>query len=186
MSFELVDDYKVHNAIYENLHWDSFKDNRIYEKMMKSSDYFSLFCDWSSRSMQQVWIGYSFTDPAKAPKVSANFLNTSHITQDKMHPVKGMDPSGCVATGPGPWLEKVFHFLPDRPPSSAGNEVQSEYFVPYEHFRESLEELYKIKDTFAHLVQITECRMCKADNIPFSPAYKRDVVGIHWTWVRKH
>ena len=31
-------------------------------------------------------------------------------------------------------------------------------------------------------LQITEIRAVKADDIPLSPAYKKNVVGIHFTW----
>lgn len=75
-----------------------------------------------------------------------------------------------MTVGPGLWREKIYHFLPDKPPSSAGDETHCEYFVPFENFMQAVEELYEIRDTFRHLVQILEFRMVAADDIPFSPA----------------
>ena len=87
-----------------------------------------------------------------------------------------------MTVGPGKWREKIYHFHPDKPPSAAGAEVHSEFFVDYKDFRTAIEALYLIKDTFAHLVQISEFRLVARDDIPMSPAYGRDVVGIHFTW----
>jgi len=45
--------------------------------------------------------------------------------------------------------------------------------------------LYEIKDTFAHLIQVTELRPVRGDDVPMSPMNGRDSVGIHFTWVHK-
>jgi len=82
------------------------------------------------------------------------------------------------------WNDKIYHFLPDLPPSSAGDEIQSEFFVKYEDMPAAVAELYSHADKFRHLVQITEIRGVKKDYIPLSPAKDRDVMGIHFTWVR--
>jgi hypothetical protein len=57
-----------------------------------------------------------------------------------------------VTVGSGLWKDKIYHFLPDKPPSSAGEEMHSEFFVPYKNFREAIEALYLIRDSFKHLV----------------------------------
>lgn len=50
-----------------------------------------------------------------------------------------------------------------------------------------MEALFKNREKFNHLVQVTEVRMVKADNIPMSPAKgQKDHIGIHFTWWRKH
>lgn len=103
-----------------------------------------------------------------------------------MHPVRGRDSTPCVYVGSGSWKEKIYHFFPDAPPSSGGDESHSEYFIPFEHFKEALDALYEIRDTFRHLVQTTELRFVCADNIPMSPAKGKNVVGFHMTWFRKH
>jgi xylitol oxidase len=79
------------------------------------------------------------------------FYGATHIDEERIHPVLGRDAAPCVTVGPGNWNEKIYHFSPDHPPSSAGDEIQSEFFVPYENFRECMEELFKISHHFAHL-----------------------------------
>jgi len=49
-----------------------------------------------------------------------------------------------------------------------------------------MEALYEIRHVFKHLVQVTESRMVCSDDIPLSPAKGQNVVGIHFTWKRRH
>jgi xylitol oxidase len=47
--------------------------------------------------------------------------------------------------------------------------------------------LYSIRDTFMHLVQVSEVRMVAPDDIPMSQAKGTSpMIGIHTTWYRKH
>jgi len=75
-----------------------------------------------------------------------------HITTSNIHPVPGRDSSCCTTTGGGTWIDKIIHFRPDRPPSSAGDEIQTEYFIPVEKLGDAMNDLYKIKKNFEHLV----------------------------------
>lgn len=80
------------------------------------------------------------------------------------------------------WNEKIYHFKPDMPPSSDGDEIQSEFFVKYEDLPNALADLYHEGSTFRDFVQISEIRSVKADKIPLSPAKERNSFGIHMTW----
>ena len=80
------------------------------------------------------------------------------------------------------WNEKIYHFLPDKPPSSDGDEIQSEFFVKFDDMPTAVADLYSHGDKFRDYVQITELRAVKKDNIPLSPAKAQDVFGIHFTW----
>ena len=82
----------------------------------------------------------------------AEYYGAKHISENRTHPVPGRDSSPCVTTGNGLWRDKIYHFLPDKPPSSAGEEIQTEYFVKYEDFLEVIEKLYENRRIFQHLV----------------------------------
>lgn len=103
---------------------------------------------------------------------------------ERIHPVPGRDAEPCVSSGYGLWSEKIYHFKPDKPPSSDGDEIQSEFFVEYQHLQDAVRDLYTYRDDFAHLVQITEIRAVEQDSIPLSPAQGAQVFGIHFTWVK--
>jgi alditol oxidase len=101
--------------------------------------------------------------------------------------ISHMDPTNCVVCGNGEWKDKIYHFLPHMQPSSAGNEIQSEYFVKKELFKDTLEALYNIRHEFKDLVQCTEIREIKGDSINMSPAHgKGNYIGIHFTWYKNH
>mmetsp|Transcript_5707 Transcript_5707/g.4339 ORF Transcript_5707/g.4339 Transcript_5707/m.4339 type:complete len:122 (+) Transcript_5707:605-970(+) len=121
---------------------------------MRSSEYLSLFCQWKDRKMDSVWCAFTENDKEGVLKYedpSVPFFGATHIRSDRIHPC-GYDSSACVSAGWGSWKDKIYHFLPDKPPSSAGNEMHSEYFVHVDHFVEAIEALYEIKANFEHLV----------------------------------
>jgi alditol oxidase len=60
----------------------------------------------------------------------------------KTHPVPGRSDAPCVDSGFGMWNDKIYHFKPDLPPSSAGDEIQSEFFVKYKDLPTAVEDLY--------------------------------------------
>lgn len=80
------------------------------------------------------------------------------------------------------WNEKIYHFEPDKPPSSNGDEIQTELFVDYKDFPAAMADLFANAEKFRDLVQITEIRGVERDEIPLSPASKGTVFGIHFTW----
>lgn len=136
--------------------------------------------------MSTVWCGNKYENDSELTKYGKVFHGAQHIEHQSVHPVKGRDSSPCVTVGPGKWHEKIYHFHPDKPPSSGGEEVHTEYFVAYKDFRAAMEALFEIRHVFKHLTQVTECRMACADDIPMSPAKNQAVIGIHWTWFREH
>ena len=76
----------------------------------------------------------------------------------KTHPVPGRSDEPCVESGFGMWNQKIYHFLPDKPPSSAGDEIQSEFFVRYEDMPQAVADIYAQAESFRDYVQITEIR----------------------------
>ena len=65
---------------------------------------------------------------------------------------------------------------------SAGNELQSEYFVPRRHAVEAMRTLGKLRDRIAPLLFISEIRTIASDTYWMSPFYRQDSVGLHFTW----
>ena len=63
------------------------------------------------------------------------------------HPVQGMDPAATTAQlgERGPWHHRLPHFRPEFTPS-AGEELQSEYFLAREHAAEAFEALFALAD----------------------------------------
>jgi xylitol oxidase len=123
---------------------------------------------WLKRRMDMPGPTWSGGRPADAPQ----------------HPVPGVDPVACTPQlgVPGPWHERLPHFRPDLVPS-AGDELQSEYFVARADAPAALDALRSIADRVAPVLHIAEIRTIAADELWLSPAYGRDSVGFHFTWI---
>jgi xylitol oxidase len=81
----------------------------------------------------------------------------------------------------GPWHERLPHFRAAFMPS-AGDELQSEFFVPLECLVELWPRLVEGSPTFADALQVMEIRTIAADDLWLSMAYQRDSLIIHFTW----
>jgi len=78
------------------------------------------------------------------------------------------------------WLPHFrLEFIP-----SAGDELQSEFLVPRERAVEALAALADIGELIAPALHISEVRTVAADDLWLSPAYGRDSVALHFTWIR--
>ena len=136
--------------------------------------------------MTSVWLGtkVSMDEAPLRARVEEVCEPTFHKATlvNRIHPVPGRDSEPCVSSGIGMWRSKIYHFLPDKPPSSGGDEIQTELFVKFEDFPFVAERIYRLAPLFADYLQITELRPVAMDNIPLSPAKGRDTMGIHFTW----
>ncbi|MEE4542836.1 FAD-binding protein [Streptomyces sp. V4-01] len=138
----------------------------------------SLFTDWRAPRFTQVWLKQ--LDGAPEPR-----LPWAAPAGRPLHPVPGMDPVHCTPQdgAPGPWHERLPHFRPGFVPSS-GEELQSEYLLPRAHAATALEALAALREAVAPVLQICEVRTVAADGLWLSPAYGRDTVALHFTWIK--
>ncbi|MFI6594690.1 FAD-binding protein [Nonomuraea sp. NPDC050536] len=135
----------------------------------------SLFTDWSST---RAWL-------KRRTELADGWYGTRPATH-QAHPVPGKPAESCTGQlgEPGPWHERLPHFRHDSPPSSAGDELQSEFLLPRRHAAEAITRLRAVRDRLAPVLQISEIRTVAADELWLSPFRGRDSVGIHFTWVR--
>ena len=73
------------------------------------------------------------------------------------------------------------HFRIDATPS-AGNELQSEFFVDSKNASKAFAAMESISHNFGDLLLVTEVRSMAADDHWLSPAYGRETVALHCTW----
>ena len=135
----------------------------------------SLFTDWcgdahvylKSRT-DQPGSGWDLGRPAEIP----------------VHPVPGMPTDYCTAQlgAVGWWHERLPHFRAEFVPG-AGKELQSEYFVAREQAPAAFAALREIGDVVAPVIHVAEVRAVRGDDLWLSPAYGRDTVTFHFTWL---
>ncbi|MFD3687743.1 FAD-binding protein [Nocardiopsis sp. NPDC058631] len=136
----------------------------------------SAFTDWSGDTAH-VWLKHR-TDLPESP------WEGGRPAREPVHPVPGMPTASCTGQlgVPGPWHERLPHFRPDVTPS-AGDELQSELYLPREQARRAFAALRGIGHRVAPLLHVSEVRTVRGDDLWLSPAYGRDSVTFHFTWV---
>jgi alditol oxidase len=139
----------------------------------------SLFTEWTGPATFQIWLKRR----AEEPLAPLSWLGAS-LADGPRHPVPGMPTAHCTEQlgVPGPWHLRLPHFRLEFTPSS-GEELQSEYFVPLDRAAEALTAIDGIRDRVAPVLQISEVRTIAADDLWLSPAYDRDSLAIHFTWI---
>jgi xylitol oxidase len=138
----------------------------------------SMFTRWHDERPDQVWVkervgaqtqAWQGNEPASAP----------------MHPIAGLPADSCTQQlgVPGPWHERLPHFRLEHTPS-AGEELQSEFFVPRSQAVQAFQAIARLRQRVASVLQISEIRTIAADELWMSPCYQRESVAFHFTWIK--
>ncbi|HVW12762.1 MAG TPA: FAD-binding protein [Mucilaginibacter sp.] len=170
--------YMVAQRVFLKLPMSQLKQH--FEDIMSAGYSVSLFTDWQSDSINEVWIKSRIgTDKEQN---QAEFYGAKAATKN-LHPIMDHPAESCTEQMgvPGPWYERLPHFKMGFTPSS-GKELQSEYFVPLHHAVEAIEAVSRLgKQVGPHLF-ITEIRAIAADHLWMSPCHDQTSVTIHFTW----
>ncbi|HEY3611190.1 MAG TPA: D-arabinono-1,4-lactone oxidase [Pseudonocardiaceae bacterium] len=135
----------------------------------------SVFTDW--RDAAAVWLKYRTDQPRPT-------WACGRPAPHDVHPVPGAAPEFCSEQldVPGRWYERLPHFRPEFTPS-AGDELQSEFYLARADAAAAFAAIREIGDLVAPVVHIAEIRAVRADDLWLSPAYGRDSVTFHFTWI---
>jgi alditol oxidase len=173
--------YQMRQDVYERMPLPNLL--RGFDAITRLGDSVSCFLDWRNPVIDQVWVKRRIpTDDDH--EVPMELGDATRATAD-LHPIRSLDPAACSPQlgRIGPWHERLPHFRLGHTPSS-GEELQSEYFVPRHDAPGAIEALWAIRESFAHLVQVSEIRTVTSDDLWLSPASGRATAAIHFTWVR--
>jgi len=171
--------YQVAQSVYQDISFDQLQHN--LEAIFASGYSVSLFTDWQKHRATQVWIKKRL-QTGEAYKWPQEFYGAKLATR-KLHPLTDHPAENCTEQQgiPGPWFERLPHFRMNFTPSS-GQELQSEYFVPFERGFEAILAVEKLRDQITPHLFITELRTIAADKLWMSTAYERLSLAIHFTW----
>jgi xylitol oxidase len=171
--------FQVRQDVYEHLPWDQLTGS--FDDVMNAGYSVSAITDFASDDLDMLWVKSRFDDgqPASMPTE----LFGAKAATEQMHVTRGNDPVHCTPQlgVPGPWYERLPHFLLEFTPSS-GAEIQSEYLLDRSYASPAIEALRGLGHAIAPLVKSAEIRTVAADALWLSPAYERDVFGVHFTW----
>ncbi|MBE1462748.1 FAD-binding protein [Kibdelosporangium phytohabitans] len=172
LTLDLVPAFQIRQYVHEGLPLDS-----DILGVLDGAYSVSLFTDWSSDTINQVWVKQRADDPEFVPQATTR-------ADGPRHPVPGMATQNCTQQLgiPGRSADRLPHFRPEFTPS-AGAELQTEFMVARSDAVAALHAVDAIRDRVHPVLQISEIRAVKADRLWLSPYYARDTVCIHFTWI---
>ncbi len=166
--------YEVRQRVFEGLGWDALLEH--FDAIMESEYSVSVFSRYGDAT-EQVWL--------KSRDEGRGELYGARPATVARHPIFALDPAGATAQlgVPGPWYARLPHFRIEFTPS-AGEEIQSEYFVARGDAVAAIRALLEIGDAIRPLLLVSEIRAVAADRLWMSPQYGQDAIGLHFTWKR--
>lgn len=181
VTLDILPAYDIRQNVYQDLPLDVVGEH--FDELFSAAYSVSLFTSWNGPIVDQVWIKRRAADPATALLGEGWF--SARPADRPLHPLPGLDAAPCTEQlgVSGPWYERLPHFRPEFTPSS-GVELQTEFLLPRRHAVEALHAVDEVRDRVAPVLQISEIRTMAADDLWLSPAYGRETVGVHFTWVK--
>lgn len=173
--------FSVQQEVYEKLPLSELETH--FDEIMGAAYSVSLFHDWQHDFVNQVWLKRRLADGVALPMQPAFF--GAKLVPAQRHPIAEMpaDPATVQMGIPGAWHERLPHFRMDQTPS-AGEELQSEYFVHRRHAVDAMRAIATLKDALRPHLMISEVRSIAADALWLSGSYQQDTIGFHFTWQR--
>ena len=182
LTLDLQPAFLMRQSVYENLPFNELLAN--FDVIQASGYSVSLFTDWQNHKINEVWIKSRIQKREDATEFEseAEFFGAPLATQN-VHPIGGISAENCTEQMGvrGPWHERLPHFRMGFLPS-AGDELQSEYFVSRHHAVEAILAVERLREEITPHLLVTEIRAIAADDLWLSPCYKRPSIAIHFTW----
>ena len=179
VTLDLVPRFDARQDLYVRLDWEAALEH--FDEIQRAGYSVSLFTNWSSPWVEQVWLKNVAAPGYEAP---AELFGAPAATE-RLSPVAW---SGGTAENcneqlgvPGPWYDRLPHFRLDFTPS-VGLELQTEYFVPRARSAEAITAVRALGERITPLLVVAEIRTIAADDHWMSPVHGTDSVGLHFTW----
>jgi xylitol oxidase len=178
ITLDLVPAFHVRQDVYLNLPMAQLEKN--FDEIMSGGYSVSLFTDWQTENINQVWIKSKVNENDTLPAAPEFF--GARLADRNVHPILELSAENCTEQMgvPGPWYERLPHFKMGFTPSS-GEELQAEFFVPRQQAVEAIKAVQTLHNEIKRFIMITEIRTIDADNFWMSPCYHQPSVAIHFT-----
>ena len=175
---DVVPTFDVEQRVFDGLDLESLAAS--LDDVFAAGYSISVFTHWAGRA-DQVWVKHRVGD--EVPASSLAFLETLTPAMERRHPIAGLDASGCTEQLgiSGRWCDRLPHFQMGITPS-AGDEIQSEFFVDRAHGAAAIEAMARIGSEIADALMVGEIRTVARDELWMSPHTGRDSLAFHFTW----
>lgn len=175
VTLKIEPSYEVAQSVHVNAPLDEVQ-NR-FDEVFAAAYSVSVFTKWTDDAA--VWLKRRTDRPVTG-------LRIGEPAADPQHPVPGTDTASCTAqlAAAGPWHERLPHFRPGATPH-VGAELQSEYFLPRSAAPAAIAALRELAGRLEPVLQVSEVRTVRGDDLWLSPAHERDSVTLHFTWTNE-
>ncbi len=179
VTLDIQPSFAVRQDVYEGLPMEQLK--KHFEEIEAGGYSVSLFTDWQSESINEVWVKNK-VEAGKTFKTPSDYFGARAAIKN-LHPIADLSAENCTEQmgAAGPWFQRLPHFKMGFTPSS-GKELQSEYFVPRHLAVDAIQAVARLGKQIGPYLMITEIRTIDADNLWMSPCYHQPSVAIHFTW----
>lgn len=146
VSLAVQDTFEVRQDVFLDLRTESLEEH--FDEIMSAGYSVSLFTNWMDRKVSEIWIKRRID--ANPVDLGSSYYRAEAATKN-LHPIVALSAKACSEQMgvPGPWYDRLPHFKMGSTPS-AGEELQSEYFVPRENAVEAMLEIEKMKEEIIH------------------------------------
>ena len=178
LTLDLKPTFDVVQHVYQFLPVQNLLDN--FTKVMSGGYSVSLFTDYQTDTVNQVWVKTVAEQEVIAP---LDDYFGAMPAETNLHPIVELSAENCTDQMgvSGPWYNRLPHFKMEFTPSS-GKELQSEFFVPRDKAAEVFEVVSALREQLKPVLMISEIRSIAADRQWMSPFYEQDSVAFHFTW----
>lgn len=176
VTLDIIPSYQVRQDVYHGVSWERFYED---PSSLTGAGYsVSLFTKWGGRAIDQLWVKNRIADRDFAPLIDG--IAAEQKSKLELAPGVGdnLTQQGGIA---GAWCDRLPHFRLDATPS-AGNEIQTEYFVVRDQGPEAIRVLNSMAELINPILIISEIRTIKQDNAWLSPMRRGDSIALHFTW----
>jgi xylitol oxidase len=181
LTLDVIPTFDVRQYVFDHLPWSAAVEH--FDEIQDAAYSVSLFTDWADDTVDQVWLKHRVE--SGAPWQARADLFGALPADGPRHPVRAAGVSAVNCTEQlgvvGPWYDRIPHFRLGFTPS-AGDELQTEYFVPRRDAVAAFEAIRGISDLVTPLLLVSEIRTIAADDLWLSPLYGGDRVALHFTW----
>jgi xylitol oxidase len=183
LTLDVVPRFDMRQYVFDHLSWDAAVEH--FDEIEDAAYSVSLFTNWAGDTVDQVWLKHRVE--SGVPFATRTDLFGALPASGPRHPVRaaGMPSVNCTEQlgVAGPWYDRIPHFRLGFTPS-AGDELQTEYFVPRRDAPAVFEAIRGLADLVAPLLLVSEIRTIAADDLWLSPLYGGERVALHFTWRR--
>ncbi len=184
VTLDIQPTFEVRQDTFVDLSWDRLLAQA--DALFSSAYSVSIMTRWGRGTVDHIWLKTRLDAASDGESPGARLGLTPGPSSPLAPAEAGEDPADRLNPFgvPGPWSERLAHFRPEALPGDP-DQIQSEYIIPRHRLAEVVAAVRPLAARIDPILDTTELRTIAADTLWLSPAYRRDAVGVQFTWRKR-